>query len=288
MKKISLLIFLLIIYITVFAQKNQLEKNIVDEGKKLYCAEMASRYGSDVLLEKYPEQTENIIDCFSYSENKITKCIFVSNEGNPKVIATVSFDSTFDTHTATIDKLERNFTANEKNLFAIKKSAIAEINSGIIYVTYKNTSLHFIPLISGLTKKVFVITVPNKNGVVYFGNDYLFTFDSYNKLKSKKLLHKYITAIDYSGNANCENKGGISAMHSHSAVEGEIITSTDICIIMLNEKAARWVSHLIVADNKVCVWSCDTNTLAVMSKNAFAKMSDGPEKRKNRTNLIYN
>ena len=104
MKKITVLLFLIVLVLNIFGQKNQLEQDVVDEGKKLYATEMASRYGPDVLLEKYPERMDSIGDYFSYIEKNVAKCVFISKGENPKVIATILFDSPFDTKTASIDK----------------------------------------------------------------------------------------------------------------------------------------------------------------------------------------
>ena len=279
MKKIITSDSILISCIHLFAFQSLQEETIVNEGKNLFRIEMASKYGMDILLEKYPEQKENIGDFFSYPEKRITKCVFVSKDINPKVIAVVSFDSTFNSGNAIIDKNERSFTSFENDIYQIKKNAFEEINARIIFATYKNTCFHLIPLIVCDSKKVFIITVPLQNGIVYFGNDYVLQFDSYNKVKSKKTLHSSIIAVDYLNNSNFSTNGAVSSMHLHIGELSDIITSTDICIIMLNEKVAKWISHITIGEKKVCIWSCETNTLKVMSRNGFDNLNKSSEKR---------
>lgn len=185
-------IFLTLLSLHVFAQDNQTEQTqpIVEEGKRLYKSEMASWYGTDLFLESYKDRA-NIGGYFSYLEaNGIAKCIFFSKSDKPKVIGTISFDSTYNAKTATTDLTERDLTDNESDLFIIRKNALSTINSDTLFKTYNNTNLNLIPLIYEGEKKVYVLTGPQHNGVVIFGNDYLLTFDKDNNLSGKRQLHK--------------------------------------------------------------------------------------------------
>lgn len=272
-------IFIFLFSANLFAYQNQQEQAIVDEGKKLYSIEMATKYASDALLEKYPEQKDNVSDIVSYPEKQFTKCVFISKGDNPLVIATVLFDSTFNIAAATIDKTERPLTVIENNISIIKKAALQLVNSSILFATYKNTSLHLIPLITADSRKVFVITVPDENGVVYFGNDYCIQFNTSNKVISKKPLHTYVSPVNYINDATLAAQGGISSMHQHTTGVGDVMTSTDICIIILNEKIAKWTNHITISDKKISVWTCETNTLTVMSKYAFENYSRNLERK---------
>ena len=191
-----LTIILLLITLNVFGQKNPTEEAqpIVEEGKLLYRSEMASWYGTDLFLENYKDR-ENIGGYFSYTENDTSKCIFFSKSENPEVIGTISFDKTYNVKKAKTDISKRKFTTNENYLYLIRKIALTEINSDTLFKTYKNTNLNLIPLIHGNEKKVYVLTGPQQNGIVIFGNDYLLTFDKGNKLTLKKQLHKNIIPI---------------------------------------------------------------------------------------------
>lgn len=109
--KIIFIVFLIITSLSVFAQETLTEKAqpIVREGKLLYQSEMASWYGTDLFLESY-KQRENIGGYFSYIDNDIAKCLFFSKGENTKVIGTISFDSTYNIKTATVDLKKRQFT----------------------------------------------------------------------------------------------------------------------------------------------------------------------------------
>lgn len=262
------------------AQQNPTEEAqpIVAEGKLLYKSEMASWYGTDVFLEKY-QNRENIGGYFSYTENELAKCIFFSKADNPKVIGTISFDSTYNIKTADINLTERSFTDKENSLYGIRTIALAEMNADTLFKTYKNTNLNLIPLVNGNDRKVYVLTGPQNHGVVIFGNDYLLTFDASNKLISKKQLHKNIIPVYY-GDKEEEGKQSVGAMHSHLPETGPFMTATDICTLMLYEKFAKWQQHIVVSEKYMNVWNCKTDQLTVIPKDVVDKINNDQEKRR--------
>lgn len=284
MKK-SLTIILTLLTISVFGQKNPTDEAqpIVAEGKLLYKSEMASWHGTDLFLENYKDR-ENIGGYFSYTDNDIAKCIFFSKAQNPKVIGTISFDSTYNVKTAKTDLTERDFTKTENELYQIRKIALDELNTNAdgLFKFYKNTNPNIIPLINGQEKKVYVLTGPQNSGVVIFGNDYLLTFDKDNKLVAKKQLHKNIIPIEY-GNVE-EGKEVEGAMHSHLAETGDFITATDICTLMLYEKFAKWKTHNVVSHKYLNIWNCETDQLTVIPMSTVDKINKDQEKRNKKKN----
>lgn len=279
MKRITI-ILLTLLNQSAFGQDNPTKqaKPIVDEGKRLYKSEIASWYGTDLFLEKYKDRA-NIGGYFSYSDNDIAKCIFFSKADKPKVIGTISFDSTYNTKTANTDLTERDFTTNETDIYEIRKIALSTINSDTLFKRYKNINLNLIPLIYGGEKKVYVLTGPEQNGVVIFGNDYLLTFDKENNLASKKQLHKNIIPINYDG----KEEGGKEiegTIHSHLPETGDFITATDICTLMLYEKFAKWKQHNVVSKNYLNIWNCLTDQLVVIPMGTIDKINKDQEKRR--------
>jgi hypothetical protein len=276
----KLLTFILtFLTVSAFGQKDPTEEAqpIVAEGKLLYKSEMASWYGTDLFLENYKIR-DNIGGYFSYTDKAISKCIFFSKSDNPKVIGTISFDSTYNTKTAKMDFAEREFTTYENNIYAIRKIALSEVNSDTLFKTYNNTNLNFIPLINGNEKKVYILTGPKQNGVVIFGNDYLLTFDKNNKLTLKKQLHKNIIPI-YFGGKEEDGKQIEGAMHSHLPETGDFITATDICTLMLYEKIAKWKTHNVVSKKYLNIWNCETDQLTIIKMDVLDKISQDQEKR---------
>ena len=272
MKKTSTILILLAIFPGyLLAQDNARINAAVSEGKRIYRSEMASWYGSDIFLDKFKNKRNDIGGYFSYAENELTHCIFFSKGEEPTVLAKISFDSTFSTEKANISQEGLSFNAFEKDIYSIRKSALAIINSDTLFKVYKNTNLNLVPLIAGDEKKVYVLTGPTVNGVVVFGNDYLLTFDNNNKLIEKRQLHKNIIPIEYGKEE--EGKTVVATMHSHLPATGEYITSTDIATLMLYGKMTKWQEHIVMSKKYVSIWNCDKNELVVLTKKAFDKIS---------------
>ncbi|MFT3679053.1 MAG: hypothetical protein QM791_02200 [Ferruginibacter sp.] len=272
------LIFLLtLLSLNVCGQNNPTEEAqpIVAEGKLLYKSEMASWYGTDLFLENYKDK-ENIGGYFSYTDNDISKCIFFSNADKPKVIGTISFDSTYNTRTADVNLTERAFTKTESDIYEIRKLALSEINSDTLFKTYKNTNFNLVPLTNDKEKKVYVLTGTQSTGVVIFGNDYLLTFDDNNKLLIKKQLHKNIIPVYYGGKEE-KDKKSFGAVHSHLPETGLFMTATDICTLMLYEKFAKWEQHIVVSEKYMNIWSCKTDQLTVIPKGFIDKINKDKE-----------
>lgn len=274
-----LTIILTLMVVSVFGQTNPTAEAqpIVAEGKLLYKSEMASWYGTDLFIEIYKDR-ENIGGYFSYTVNDITKCIFFSKAENPKVIGTISFDSTYNINTAKTDLTERDFTQAENDLYQIRKIALDELKSNKdgLFKFYQNTNPNIIPLINGEEKKVYVLTGPKKSGVVIFGNDYLLTFDNDNKLKTKKQLHKNIIPIEYENTE--EGKEVVGAMHSHLPETGDFITATDICTLMLYAKFTKWKTYNVISEKYLNIWNCETNELTVVPMKTVDKIKKDQEK----------
>jgi len=268
------------IHLNAFAQDNPtaLAKPIVEEGKRLYRSEMASWYGTDLFLEAYTNRV-NIGGYFSYAENDSAKCIFFSKEDIPKVIGTISFDNTYNTKTAITNLAERTFTTFENDLYSIRKSALLTIGSDSFFRTYKNTNFNLVPLINNNEKKVYVLTGPEKDGVVIFGNDYLLNFDKDNNLIAKKQLHANIIPINYGGKEE-EDKEIEGSLHSHLPETGDFITATDICTLMLYEKFTKWKQHNVVSKNYLNIWNCKTDELVVIPMSTIDKINKDQEERK--------
>ncbi len=247
--------------------QSQLDKQtaaIIEEGKMLYKSEMASWYGTDIFMEKYNEK-QKIGGYLSYSEKESSTCIFFSKEPNPKVIGTITFDNTFKVETAKTNLAERELSKNELGLYKIRTEALKIISTDTLYKMYKNTNLNLIPIITKKEKKVFVLTGPTNNGVMLFGNDYLLTFDNNYKLLNQKQLHKSLIPIEYGKSEEIE-----SSVHSH--ILDDLITSTDICTLMLYGKFSKMKSHYVMSKKYVSIWDCKNETLEVMTREAFEKM----------------
>ena len=64
----------------------------------------------------------------------------------------------------------------------------------------------------------------------------------------------------------------VSIIHSHLPETGDLITSTDICTLMLYEKFAKWKSHKVVSQKYLSTWDCAKDELTVVEMGAVEKM----------------
>lgn len=257
---------------TAFAQKDlaEMTRPIVEEGKMLYRSEIASWYGTDLFLEKYTDR-DNIGGYFSYADGDSIRCIFYSNDKKPKVLGTITFDSTYSKSVASLDLTERSFSKNEKELFVIRDAAKKLMVSDTLFESFQNTSLNLIPIIVKGERRVYILTGAERKGVVIFGNDYLLTFDSGGKVLTKKKLHANILPAYY---GEKDGKKSVGSIHSHNSQTGDFITATDICTLMLYEKIAEWEQYVVLSEHYVNLWNCKTDTLTVRPREDEKDMKE--------------
>jgi hypothetical protein len=237
---------------------------------------MASWYGTDIFLEKCKEQRQNMGGYFSYTDNNFTNCIFFAKGEHPKVLATIKFDSTYSVDNAQFDNRQRDFTADESNIYTIRQLALKDITSDTLFKRYKDTRLNIVPLIYDSRKQVYVLTGPQNSGVVVFGNDYLISFDKDNRLIGARQLHKNIMLINYGKQGDQEVT---TTIHSHLPETGDFITSTDICTLLLYEKFAKWKQHIVISKEYVSIWNCETNQLVTLTKQAWDRIYKDQQER---------
>jgi hypothetical protein len=269
MKKILCISMAVVAMSNISLGQSKEEKAIVREGRILYRSEMASWYGTDIFVGKFERKRQNAGGYFSYIQNDRTICLFFSKNELPKVLASFSFDSTFNVRTAIVDGRERELSTLETDIWTIRQSALQQIKKDTLFRSFKNMSPNLIPLADENGKRVYILTGPQKDGVVVFGNDYLLTFNDADKLTGKKRLHKNIITLEY---GNKDDEVTIATMHTHLPETGDLITATDICTLMLYEKYAKWKQHIVISKKYVSLWDCDKDQLMVMARKAWDKI----------------
>lgn len=266
-------VFFFIIIFNSFLAYSQNKEEILEQGKLLYKSEKASWQGTDLLLERYEEKAKKAGGYFSYTQNDKNINVFYSRDSVPKVIITFSFDDTFITETAKTDTITRDFTDYEKKLYIIRKKAMEELASNKIFEFYNGTNFNPVPLIYKDKKMVYFFTAPKSDNTIIFGNDYLLTFNDDDSLQSVKKLHNNIIPLSYSDDE-------VSSMHSHSTDTGDIITATDVCILMLYSPFTYWENHYILSAKYVSVWDCRKNDLRVLDRDVWEKAMIAPKTEK--------
>ncbi|SFG74230.1 hypothetical protein [Pontibacter chinhatensis] len=279
MRHLLLLLAILLTPAIAAAQKQVNQKiraQILDEGYRLYRSEMASWRGTDLFLENYPELREKAGGYFSYEHNDSTRCIFFSKGEQPQALISFTFDNSFTTDRAKVAQQERPFTKLERDLYQVRKAALAEINADTLFQQYNNTNLNLVPLIKGKEKKVYVLTGPQLQGVVILGNDYLLTFDSNNKVKSKQKLHQNIIPIDFKADSVEE----ASTMHTHLPSTGGYMTPTDICTLLLYGQMSQWKQHYTLSQNFISIWDVEKRDLVMLTRKAWEKIMQHQEAKR--------
>lgn len=226
---------------------------------------MASWYGSDIYRQRLGQRENQTGGYFSYSEGLNTVCVFYSRDKSPAVIATITFDRTLNNATAAVDSTPRIFSEQEAALYKIRKSALDLVNSDTLFKVYQDASLNLIPLADSLGKRVYILTGPNKSGVVIIGNDYLIRFDQHNRVTEKRALHQGIIEFRY-------KDGEEISFHTHAPSSGEYITPTDICTLLLYERFTPWKLHVVISESNVSIWDIGSEELTVIPRKVWDEM----------------
>ena len=274
MKTIISISLLVIISFKLNAQ-SQIDKKaeaIVKEGKKLYRSEMASWYGTDILLEKLNDRKKEIGGYFSYVDGDSARFIFLTKGEDPAVMASVAFDSTYKPEHAAVYMSQRKLSNYEKELAAIRLKMFKLVNTDTFFLNYKNCDLNIIPISEGNIKKAYVLTGPKENNVMVFGNDYEVIFDKNYEVKSKRRIHKNIQIQDFS-----KLKTVIVGIHNHLPSTGELITPTDVCTLMLYERIIKLEQYIVISQKYVSLWTCKNNTLNILTREAWEKIYNNKE-----------
>ena len=114
------------------------------------------------------------------------------------------------------------------------------------------------------------MTGANVAGFIPFGNDYVLWFDESGNLIKREKLHFSLVATELTPKTGEPNKVVIATMHSHKLFD--IITSTDICNLLLYQDEASWSQHHIISDSFVTIWSTQTSSFIVITIDQYKKM----------------
>lgn len=263
---------LLLLTLNVYSS-NRAANRVLEEGKLLYRLEKASWYGTDDFLERFPHKRDNIGGYLSYqNDNGNVINIFYSKEDPSKIIVRYYFDNTPKKSPVEIDTINSFASNHETELIKMRIEAVNRVSSNVdnFYTFYQNTNLNFIPIIKNRQRKVFILTAPKVDNVVLIGNDYLLTFDRRNRIKKEEKLHNSLLEFPYSS-GDPDNK--IKSTH-HSHVLSDIITSTDICTLMLYRDFVEWKTHYVISEKYVSIFNLDSASLMVLTRKAWDRMTN--------------
>jgi hypothetical protein len=273
----SLLIFCFVMMYSGLVGQIGPEAEIMAEARKLYSSEMASWFGTDVMLTQYPRKRVHLGGYFSYAKGGGAVCIFFTTSAVPKVALSVSFDSTFNVNTAVADTVTRDLTTHERSLFEMRQIALAEYKVDTLFRQFKRINPNFVPVSDEKGKRVYILSGPEESGVVIFGNDYLLHFNDDHQLVEKKRIHRSLIPVRYGDE---ENKKAVATIHSHLPETGDYITATDICTLMLYCESTGWSQHIVISEKFVSLYDCKNNSLTILTREAWDKINKDQKKKR--------
>lgn len=270
------LIFTTLFTITTFSF-GQKSDEILEEGKLLYRLEKASWYGTDLFLEQFSHKKDVAGGYLSYqNEKKQIVNIFFERNNPSRILVRFEFENLPQKNFVKIDTLNAIATQQEIDLIELREVAARTLyeNKDGFFSTYENASLNLIPLIRNGKKQVFILTGPQISNVVILGNDYLLTYNNKNKLTKKEKLHN--TLLQFQGKSDDPEKPIVSAQHSH--VLSDLITSTDICTLLLYRDFVEWKQHYVISKKYVSIFDLEKESLTVITTKAWKRISASSER----------
>jgi len=274
----KLILSLLLLFISTILRAQPNSDNILKEGQLLYRLEKASWYGTDYLLEKFPNMRNQIGGYLSYqSDHNKIYTIFFERNFTSHVLVRFQFDSLPRQNPIGIDTINLIANQTESDLIKIRQDALEKINtnSDKFFSFYKNTSYNIIPVITKTERKVYSITGPQTSGIVLIGNDYLFKYDSDNNFISKEKIHNSLIQLPAKMDSA---KNAVATMHSH--VISEIIDPTDICTLLLYRDFVEWKQHYVISSKYVSIFDLEKEKLVIMKKKDWEKIYQNNKENK--------
>ncbi len=246
---------------------------ILAEGLRLYQSERSSWVATDLMMATTIDRSQ-IGGYLSYFEGDSVRTIFWTHEAGGTAGTPLLASYTFPRKDVRLETANfqpaGSFTAHEAQLFAVRKAAREELNSGNkSYTVQAKTSLNLAFLEDTRETRVYVLTGPQENGIVPIGNDYLLTFGSSGKLKSTERLHNSYLPMRWD-----DKKSEITTMmHTHLEAH-PYITPTDICSILLYRSQLPAHQHYVISKEYVSLFDIDKQELIILTRKAFEKMAN--------------
>lgn len=264
----NLILLLLVINVNILIAGIPDGKDVLSEGKKLFRLEKASWIATDIIIEEQKIIRDSIGGYLSYeNERNHIITIFYDRSNICRIIARFEFDSLPKNKPIKVDYNNLNKSELEERLITIRKDVIAQIskNEDSYFSFYQNTSFNPVLIVDDKNIKVFILTGPKTNENLLLGNDYLLVYNKKNKLKDKEKIHKSLIKIPFEPPA--EAKGAEITMHSH--IVTDLITSTDICSMLLYKDKIKWKEHYVISQKYVSIFNIEKEELTIQTIDEF-------------------
>ena len=302
MKRMIVLFCPVIMALPGFSQKPSAKtiQEIKDEANALYALESANTTSLDLFYDN-EFKADAIKGFFSYKDKDSIRTIFYAqiDTTDPKfkqqpdsvkklykeevdyyaVARSFSYGRSLNKKNAVLSDVSRKMTDEEKLLMRARLAIFKEFDADTAkYKRYLNTSISMLPIDYKKYLKIYLITLPNRPGVVIFGNDYCFEYDKKTlTLTKKEKLHQvyYNVSAGYNGKKNDPLK---YTFHTHKAGDSPFITATDVCLLMLYKGGVEWEQHWVYSDKWVSTYTLYNGNLQITDKKTFQKQTKPKEK----------
>lgn len=279
---IFILIFFAVCSLNALAGKPNTD-SILQEGKTLFRLEKAAWYGTDILLDRYKSKHDSTGGYVTYinKEQKVVN-VFFHKDDSSKVIISFVFDSIPKREPISTDIVIRKATPFELDLITLRKDCDRRLfnSRDTLFKFYQNTSFNRIPLINSDGKRVFVMTGPSGSIdtlKILIGNDYVLKYNSNNEFVSAEPLH--YSLLSFPGYS--DDRTVTLEMTHHTHVLSDFISSTDICTLLLYKDYVEWDSHIVFSKDWVSLFSLKSESLFIMTIEAFKKIYEKDEEEEN-------
>lgn len=201
--------------------------SIKAEGNRLFSLENAAWHSSDLVKED--NKVRNIVGKYlTYKTNDSVKAVFL-NKMQDKIVAEYIFKNDHK-KPVKINLNERNLNGLEIDLKNVRSKIIEQLADPKYEVgSYDGFNLNVIIIPAEQGKfKTYLISGTSSNGVIPFGNDYIFISDKNGVILEHKKFHSRLIPTQ-----NPPGGGTITmATHSHLRTN-PFISATDICTFKL-------------------------------------------------------
>jgi hypothetical protein len=199
---------------------------VLEEARLLYKFERAAWVSTDLVMED-PALANRFGGYFVYEVNGRIKAIIL-DKMHSMVLATYTFHKNFEKPKSSKVK-PRPLTTKESELLDMRRLVLKNANQTADGLSApKGFSLNIIFMPFDNQYKLYVLTGTNQQGVIPFGNDYLFTADQKGTITSWQKFHSRLIPVFI----KMDEMDAIEISHSHLPTT-PLMTATDICTFRL-------------------------------------------------------
>ncbi len=262
MKQLTILFLLMTTFFNSYSQDNELQlklDSILAEADLLYKHEKAVWNATDLLMADKKVKKKYGGYVVSMTGDSVLVTFF--NKDQNGSIARYTFTAADLIKPCIVSWEPSALTGPEKELLDIKTKIAGQLSDSKYDVTItEGFDPNFILLKDNAQFRFYIIMGTHEDGVIPFGNDYLFVSDTLGNIKTWQKLHSImIPTYSKMGGAKVT-----SSSHSHLKTT-PYITATDICTFRLYGKLCgqKEFSVLSTATGKYYKYNLKTNKIKI-------------------------